>query len=114
MVQFDSLRSEAPPDDLQTLFKNEVEQLSPHALPLQQGLEHSSVVSDEPIKTVVMSMTSTASTIEVRAGVFYSGIISGCSCADDPTPIHTIQEYCELLFMVDRKNGNTTVTLVDE
>jgi hypothetical protein len=45
-------------------------------------------------------------------GVFFSGIITGCSCADDPTPVETQNEYCELLFAIDKATAETTITLL--
>ena len=92
-------------------FKHEVEQLDALQLPLQAGLSQSSVVSDEPFRVMVISTTESPQHIQVRAGVFYSGIIAGCSCADDPTPVEPQTEYCELLFTIDRDSGETTVTL---
>jgi len=40
--------------------------------------------------------------IQVRLGVFFSGVITGCSCADDLTPIKPQDEYGELHLVIDR------------
>jgi len=50
--------------------------------------------------------------ITVKAGLLYNGIIAGCSCSDDPTPTDETNEYCDVLFCIDRQTAKTTVTLV--
>ena len=94
-------------------LKAEIEQLKASELPLQASLSQSSYVSDEPFQVMVIGATETASHIQVRAGIFYSGVIAGCNCADDPTPVETQTEYCEVMFDIDRESGETTVALAD-
>lgn len=93
-------------------FKAEVEHLPANELPLQQGLTHTSYVSDEPFSVMVISTFDDPNRIHVKAGAFYSGIIAGCSCVDDPTPMSTIAEHCELQFDIDKRSGQTSVTLL--
>lgn len=95
-------------------FRTEVERLRHEELPLQQGLSLSSCVSDEPFRVMVIHSEADAQTLQVRAGVFYSGIIAGCSCADDPTPTDVQAEYCQLRFEIDRHSGETRVVLLEE
>ena len=94
-------------------LKAEIEQLKASQLPLQAGLSQSSYVSDEPFRVMVIGATETASHIRVRAGIFYSGVIAGCNCADDPTPVEAQTEYCEVMLDIDRESGETTVALAD-
>jgi len=96
------------------IFKAEVEQLGVDQLPLQQGLSSSSYVTDSPRKVLVMSVADENEFIRVTAGIFYSGIIAGCSCADDPTPVDEVNEYCEVRFEIDKKTAETVVTLLVE
>lgn len=98
--------------DFNQHFKREVEQLSATELPLQQALQHTSSISSDPITVMVLATSEDASIIRVKAGVIYSGIIGGCSCIDDPTPMSTITEHCELQFDIDKQSGATTVTLL--
>ncbi|HEY0719623.1 MAG TPA: hypothetical protein VGE50_00065 [Gammaproteobacteria bacterium] len=93
-------------------FKAEIEQLPADELPLQQGLSLTSYVSDEPFNVTVLAASDEPNLIHVKAGAFYSGIIAGCSCEDDPTPMSTIAEHCELQFDIDKRSGATTVTLL--
>lgn len=94
------------------IFKGEVEQLDVDQLPLQQGLSTSSHVTDSPRTVVIIGTADEEGFIQVKAGIFYSGIIAGCSCADDPTPVDEQNEYCEVQFAINKKTAETTVVLL--
>jgi hypothetical protein len=98
--------------DFGAVFKSEVEQFDASHLPLQQALQRSSQVSGG-FSLMLIAVTSDADAIRVRAGIFYAGVIGGCSCADDPTPHDEISEYCKTLFVIDRHSAATTLTLLD-
>ena len=83
-------------------------------LPLQQGLSISSHVTDRPVQAMILDLSEDADLIRVKAGIFYTGIIVGCSCADDPTPIAEQNEYCVLQFGIDKTSAEITVTRVAE
>jgi hypothetical protein len=96
------------------VLKNEIEQLDAAQLPLQQGLVTSNYVADGKFSAIVLNVSEDSGFIHAKAGIFYSGIIGGCSCADDPTPISEQNEYCEVLFAIDKQTAEATVTLVEE
>lgn len=99
-------------DAFREQFKQEVEQLSAEQLPLQQGLSLSSYVSAEPFKVMVIHDEADEATIRVKAGIFYTGVIAGCSCSDDPSPTDVQPEYCDLMFVIDRESAETSVSLL--
>ncbi len=82
-------------------------------LPLQQELTSSSVVSGDRIEVMVISAEADARSIQARVGVFFSGIVAGCNCADDPTPVEPQNEYCELLVSIDRATAGAVVNVAD-
>lgn len=94
------------------VFKAELEGLRAEELPLQQGLSLSSSVSTEPFEVMVIGSFADEGAIRVKAGIFYSGIIAGCSCSDDPTPTDRQSEYCEVECAIDRASGETVVSLL--
>lgn len=98
--------------DFSDIFKAEVKQLDPDLLPLQQGLAHSSSANGANLGVTVLNLGETPDEIQVKAGLFYSGIIAGCSCADDPTTQHEVNEYCEVRFAIKKHTGEATVTLL--
>lgn len=96
------------------IFKREVELLDATLLPLQQGLAGTSSVADVPFTVLPLATVDAGDHIRVKAGVFYAGIIGGCSCADDPTPVEAQPEHCELWFDIAKCDGETRVALVPE
>jgi len=93
-------------------FKSEVESLRADQLPLQEALQYTSYVSNDPFSIMVLTTSEDTHLIRVKAGVLYSGIVAGCSCVDDPTPISTVAEHCELQFEIDKRSSAATVTLL--
>ena len=96
------------------VLKEEIEQLDAGQLPLQQGLATSSYVADGNFSAMVLGVSEDSGFIHAKAGIFYSGIIAGCSCADDPTPVSEQGEYCVVLLAINKRTAETTVTLLTE
>ena len=94
------------------VLKQELKDLDTALLPLQQGLSLSSHVADGKIDVMVISASVRDDAIHAKAGIFYAGIIAGCSCADDPTPVDEVSEYCEVALTIDRKTAQATVALL--
>lgn len=96
-----------------TTLKAELESVDKAFLPLQQGLSHTSYVADSDINVVILSAGEHHNQLWVKAGVFYAGIIAGSCCADDPTPVDELPEYCELSINIDRGSGEASVILYE-
>lgn len=95
-------------------LKREIERMHVESLPLQQGLAQSSYTDGANRSVMIIRVTEAAAFIRAKTGIFYAGIIPGCSCADDPTPMSEITEYCEVQFDIDKITAETTVTLLTE
>lgn len=93
------------------VLKDEIEALGADTLPLQQGLSRGSHANTD-FRVMIISVSEGTDTIRAKAGIFYTSIIAGCSCADDPTPVDELAEYCEVEFAIRRKTGETTVRLL--
>lgn len=96
------------------VLKQQIEQLDPGQLPLQQGLARSSHVADSKFTAMILRVSDDADCIHAKVGISYAGIIAGCSCADDPTPLSEQAEYCEVLLAINKQTAGTTVTLLME
>mgnify|MGYP001812811117 FL=1 len=94
--------------------KAEIEQLDATVLPLQQALSQGNYTNDNNFSVMILSSIDEPGIIRVKTGIFYKGMITGCSCADDPTPIDEHTEYCEVQFDISKKNAEATVTLLSE
>lgn len=96
------------------ILKDELEQLGGVVLPLQQGLSHSSYAVEGKFHVMIIDVSEEPDFIRAKTGIFYTGLIPGCSCADDPTPVTEYSEYCEVRFDISKKTAATTVTLLPE
>jgi len=112
MVRFtESLKAWGTPRFADVL-KREIGEAGPDSLPLQQGLSGGSVVVEGNFAVMVIDASDMGSLIRVRAGIFYAGIVAGCSCADDPTPVDENNEYCEVQLDIDKQTAETMVSLL--
>ena len=94
------------------VLKQEIERMDAAALPLQQALSRGSYATGDRLSVMIISVSHETDVIRARAGIFFGGIIAGCNCADDPTPVDEHTEYCEVQFDIDKKTAETTVTLL--
>ena len=113
MIQLNqTLRAWGTPE-FKAVLKQEIAQLGIEQLPLQQGLTSGNYVTAEPISVMIHNVAEIGNIIRVRAGIFYQGILGGCSCADDPTPTSESNEYCEVQLDIDKSTAVTTVALIN-
>lgn len=98
--------------DFEHVLKTELEGLQVDQLPLQAGIAASSYALSGPFQAMVIAASANDAVIHVKAGVFYQGIVAGCSCADDPTPTEPVQEYCEIALDLDRTSCEAAVHLL--
>jgi hypothetical protein len=96
------------------VLKNEIEHLNADLLPLHQGLSQASHVLAGKLSAMPIAVLEETNCLRVTVGIFYSGLMAGCSCSDDPTPADEINEYCELRFDIDRQTAEATVTLLSD
>jgi len=94
------------------VFEQEVATLESSLLPLMQGMSQGSQITAADIGVMLISADDAGSCIQVRAGIFFSSVIAGCSCADDPSPVDENAEYCELRFDIDKEGARTEVLLL--
>ncbi|AGA34037.1 hypothetical protein TVNIR_2394 [Thioalkalivibrio nitratireducens DSM 14787] len=108
-----SLQAYGTPDFEATL-KEELAALGPDVLGLQQGLTAGSISLGENLGVMPLRVTDSPAAICVRAGIFFNSILSGCACADDPTPENENAEYCEIDLEIERNTGEVRIAPVTE
>lgn len=109
MIRLERAREAWGSAEFNAVVKAEIGGIAPAELPLQQGLTQSSYVKDAPVNVTLLRVEDDEGYIFIKAGVFYTGLIPGCNCADDPSPMDEYNEYCELLFVIDKQSAETTV-----
>ena len=107
----DSLHAWGTPD-FKRILKSEIEQLDASQLPLQQGLSIGSYALDNKLDVIVIDAAEAEGHIRAKVGIFYTSIIAGCSCADDPTPVDENNEYCVVQLDINTSTAETTLTLL--
>jgi hypothetical protein len=98
--------------DFEAILREETRQLGAEQLPLQQGLSVGNYALASRLDVMVIRAYEEGVCIRVEAGIFYTSVIAGCSCADDPTPVDENSEYCEVRFDIDRVTARTAVVLL--
>jgi len=96
------------------VLKQEILQLDPRLLPLQQGMSYGNYVNDENLAVLILAVSEEGPNIYARTGIMFSGIIGGCHCADDPSPDNEHPEYCELMFEINKSNALTNIHLLND
>ena len=92
-------------------LKQELRGLNADQLPLQQGLTSGSYAFADKLDAMVIRAGEEEHCIRARVGIFYAAMLIGCSCADDPTPVSEINEYCEVQFDIDKASAIAVVSL---
>ena len=113
MIQLDNVLPAWGTPQFEVLLKQELARQA-GLLPLQQGLSSSSSVADTPITAVILGVADLGDALCVKAGIFYEGVIGGCSCAGDPTTDSEYTEYCEVQLDIDKSTAAAAVTLLAE
>lgn len=98
--------------DFPAIFKAELEAQDGRLLPLQQGLSQSSYAITEGFTAIIQGVVEQPEALLARVGIAYRGIIPGCSCADDPTPMNELSEYCELEISINRQSAQAEARLL--
>ena len=77
-------------------LKREICALPVTALPLQAALQYGDRAIGQPRSMLLLDHQVTAGELQLRVGVFFASVVSGCHCSDDPGPPETATEYAEL------------------
>ena len=101
-------------EEFDNLLRADIDQMSVDQLPLQQALTSSSYALDSNIKSIVINKSDNSDAVRIKAGVYYTGIIAGCNCADDPSPADEIPEYCVVRIDIDKKTAEAKIVLLNE
>ncbi|MFA5627071.1 MAG: hypothetical protein WCX90_01865 [Thiohalomonadaceae bacterium] len=100
--------------EFDSVLKAEIENLDGNLLPLQEGLARTSYAITEDFAAIILAVAELPDSLQAKVGLSYSGIIPGCSCADDPTPIDEVPEYCVVQFDIDKQTAIARVCLLDD
>jgi len=92
----------------QAELKRELETLAA-LLPLQQGTTHGGVADGSKLAVSVFGVRADDGTIHAEIGVFFSEIVAGCNCGDDPMDLHA---YCVMRVSIDKASALAAVLVL--
>jgi hypothetical protein len=96
-------------NDFARALKDEIEAMEAGALPLDEGTAHGGFVDDADITAVPFTSTDDEDSVIADVGIFFSEIIAGCSCGDEP---ETVDVYCRLRIRIDKASAEAEVSVV--
>lgn len=105
MIQLEQTRRAWETGAREAVLKAELEGMDAAALPLQQALARGSQVAPEPFRVLVMETGVEEDWLRARVGIFFTGIVGGCQCDDEPGPPETLPEFAELEIWLDRQTA---------
>jgi hypothetical protein len=90
-------------DKFPQYFKQAVQSLELGILPLKDCCNHSAVIDQSTIEPIILSSHETKDSVEIKTGVFFCEVLSGCACSDDPSQAKILENsYCELTISLDK------------
>ncbi len=94
----------------QTL-KSEIEKLNPGTLPLEKGISQGGLVDDSNITATILRTYDKQSMIHAKVGIFFTEIVGGCNCNDDPIEINA---YCEVIISIDKITTEAEIVITPQ
>ena len=92
-------------------LKGEIEALGTGYLPLDQGITQGGFVDDGDITAMVLNATGDDRHIDSEVGVFFTEIVAGCNCGDEPESINV---YCKLKLRIDRATAEAKIAFIPD
>ncbi len=111
MPKFTNALRDWTTDSFKQTLKNEIENLKTGTLPLEQGILQGGRIDDSNITATILSSTESASLIKTRVGIFFTEVVGGCNCNDDPIEINA---YCEIRISINKTTANANIDTFQE
>ena len=90
-------------DEFPQYFKQAIQSLELGVLPLKDCCNHSAVIDQATIEPIILSSHETKDSVEIKIGVFFCEVLSGCACSDDPSQAKILENsHCELIISLDK------------
>lgn len=86
-----------------TTLASEIEALAADALPLDWATTQGGRVEAEPISVSLLQAEDAGASIQVRVAVFFTEIVGGCSCGDEPMGVPV---RCKLQLEISKADAS--------
>lgn len=84
-------------------------ELPAEQLPLQAGCTQGGMIDASELAVSVLDVRRGAGRLSARAGVFFTEVVGGCNCHDDPSPSNA---YCVLDVEIDGEHDTLSLHAV--
>lgn len=99
-------------EQFKQVFIEEIMSLNLDQLPLQKALRMGSFAINDNLQIMINRISEQNNNLIINTSIFFSSIIAGCNCADDPSPIELNTEYCEMQFSINKSNAQTEIDIL--
>ena len=93
------------------VLKDEIEGMDVETLPLHEGCTQGGLVGDADITATVFKNVDEGPAIPVEVGIFFTELVAGCNCADEPDAVNT---YCRLRIRIDKVSAEAAIHVVPD
>lgn len=94
---------------IEKVLKRELEGLPSGTLPLHRCTSRGGYVDDSAISATVIKVEQGVDRVRCKVGIFFTEIITGCGCGDDPFPENA---YCELMVSIDKSTAEAEFEII--
>jgi hypothetical protein len=109
MVQLvDALRA-WPSARFARVLKQGLQGLQSGALPLEHATTQGGHVDDSDLSVTVLRTVENDHSVEAEVGVFFTEVVGGCNCHDDPLAVNA---YCEMRVTIDKASAEAVFSLL--
>jgi hypothetical protein len=91
-------------------LKADILGLGAGVLPLHEAAA-GGCVDEGDIEITLLGTSHSATEIHANIGIFFTEVIAGCSCGDEPAASNA---YCELRVSIDRGNGQARFEVIHD
>jgi len=92
-------------------LKSEIEALPAGSLPLDGATTQGGRVGEQGITVTVLQAEDAGHAIHARVGVFFTEVVGGCSCGEEPMPV---QAHCELQVEIAKADAMVRFVLLPD
>ena len=97
-------------DQFRRVLKSEVEALDAGTLPLARATAGGGQIDDSNIAVTVLGISEDDEAIMANVYLFFSELIGGCNCSEDPVAQNV---QCELLIRLNKATAEAKFSFID-
>ncbi|MDH5516381.1 MAG: glucosamine--fructose-6-phosphate aminotransferase [Gammaproteobacteria bacterium] len=97
--------------DFNQVIKAELLSLPASIFPLQDATTQGGLVDANKLDLTILSCSDSAENILIRTGIFFTEIIAGCNCNDDPVEAPA---YCLVSVDINKNTAEASFSLLLE